>query len=349
MRIAPRLVRTMQPRVPGRGATVTRPLATVAMTAFNAEDTIGPALASALSQDWRPIEVLVVDDASSDATVDRIAAVAAEHPEIRLIRHPVNKGVAAARNTLLAEARGEFVIFFDDDDESAPHRVSAQISRIEAYEARFAPDGPVFCHAARSQTMPDGRRRIETTMGASLGPDEPAPSGLAVAERVLTGRPIRGGFGALATCSQAARLGAYAAVGGFDPAFRRSEDTELSIRVAQAGGHFIGIAEPLVDQTMTMSSEKSLAAECEATLAVLDKHRALFETPCAYRFARRWTRLKYEWLAGRRARFAMGLAGLAASAPLETGRRLAYALPMSSSRAGWRRLHRQASFSGETA
>jgi GT2 family glycosyltransferase len=317
------------------------------MTAFNAEDTIGRALASAIAQDWRPIEILVVDDASKDATVDRIVTFASEHPEIRLIRHPVNQGVAAARNTLLTEARGEFVIFFDDDDESSPHRVSAQIARIEAYEARFAPNGPVFCHAARRQMMPDGRRRIETAMGANLAPDDLAPNGRSVAERVLTGRPVKGGFGALATCSQAARRAAYAVVGGFDAAFRRSEDTELSIRVALAGGHFVGIAEPLVDQTMTISSEKSLAAECEAFLSVLDKHHALFETPRAYQFARRWTRLKHEWLAGRRARFAMGLAGLAVSAPLETGRRLAYALPMSSSREGWRRLHRHSQMKGE--
>lgn len=326
---------------------MTRPLATVALTAFNAEDTIERALASALAQDWRPIEILVVDDASTDATADRVAAVAARNPEVRLIRHPENRGVAAARNTLLEAATGAFVVFFDDDDESVPHRVSAQIARIESYEARFSPEGPVICHAARLQTAPDGRERIEQTMGRIE--DRPAPHGRAVAERILTGRPLADAYGALATCSQAARRSTYAAVGGFDPAFRRSEDTDLSIRLALAGAHFVGVAEPLVRQTLTLASDKTLSAEREAMLALLDKHRALFADAQAQAFARRWTALKFEWLAGRRRAFILGLAELALRRPVETLKRLVYALPMSGSRAGVRRLHKGIQAMGKAA
>lgn len=315
-----------------------RPLATVAMTAFNAQDTIERALNSALAQDWRPIEILVVDDASTDATAARVAAMAALHPEIRLIRHARNQGVAAARNSLLEAAAGAFVVFFDDDDESVPHRVTNQIARIESYEFRFAPDGPVICHAARLQTAPDGTQRVETTMGGREAVR--APHGRAVAERILTGRPLADGYGALATCSQAARRSTYARVGGFDPAFRRSEDTDLSIRLALAGAHFVGVAEPLVRQTLTLANDKTLTAESEAMLALLDKHRAVFGTARAHAFARRWTALKFDWLAGRRRRFAAGLLGLALRRPVETGKRLIYALPMSASRAGVRDLHR---------
>lgn len=326
-----------------------KPQATIAITAFNAEDTIERALASALAQDWRPIEILVVDDASSDSTADRVADAASRHPDIRLIQHATNQGVAAARNSLLEAATGEFVIFFDDDDESVPHRVSAQIARIEDYEARFAPAGPVICHAARLQTLPDGSERIETTIGTSPNTMSPAPHGRAVAERVLTGRPLAGGFGALATCSQAARRSAYTLVGGFDPTFRRSEDTELAVRLALADAHFVGIAEPLVHQTMTLSEEKALTAERDAMLAVLDKHYAVFRDSRAHRFARRWTELKYEWLAGQRIRFAAALAALALRAPVRTAQRVIYALPMSSSRAGWRRLHQHGALAGGQA
>ena len=315
-----------------------RPLATVAVTAFNAEDTIERALTSALAQDWRPIEILVADDASTDATAARVAAMAARHPEIRLIRHARNQGVAAARNSLLEAAAGEFIVFFDDDDESLPHRVTAQIARIETYESRFAPDGPVICHAARLQTAPDGNQRIEATMGGREA--VPAPQGRAVAERILMGRPLVDGYGALATCSQAARRSTYDRVGGFDPAFRRSEDTDLSIRLALADAHFVGVAEPLVRQTLTLASDKTLTAEREAMLALLDKHQAVFDSVRAHAFARRWTALKFDWLAGRRGRFAAGLLALALRRPIETGKRLIYALPMSASRAGVRDLHR---------
>lgn len=324
-----------------------RPLATLAMTAFNAEDTIARALASALAQDWRPVEILVVDDASTDSTADQVAAVAARHPEVRLIRHPANGGVAVARNTLLEAAAGEFIVFFDDDDESVPHRVSTQIARIEAYEARVAQGVPVICHAARLQTAPDGSRRIEPTMGQRE--DHPAPNGPAVAERILIGRPLADGYGALATCSQAARRSTYARVGGFDPAFRRSEDTDLSIRLALAGAHFVGVAEPLVRQTLTLAGDKTLAAERDAMLSLLDKHRAVFADAGAHAFARRWTTLKFEWLAGRRGDFIVGLIGLSLSRPIETLRRIFYAVPMSGSRAGVRRLHRRLPSTGDPA
>ena len=325
------------------------PLVTIAITAFNAEDTIERAVLSALAQEWRPVEILVVDDASSDATVERVATMETQHPEIRLIRHSVNQGVAAARNTLIEHATGEFIVFFDDDDQSAQHRVAAQLGRIKSYEARFSPAGPVICHSARRLTMPDGGHRIEAAMGSSLAEVDLAPNGLAVAERVLTGRPIAGGFGALATCSQAARRDTYVQLGGFDPQFRRSEDTEFAIRAALAGAHFVGIAEPLVEQTMTLSSEKSLVNECQAMLALLDKHREFFGSVQAYSFARRWIELKHHWLAGHRGRFALGLAGLAARAPLQTARRCAYAIPMTGSRAWMRRFHRVGSSRGIAA
>jgi GT2 family glycosyltransferase len=327
---------------------VDNPLVTIAVTAFNAEDTIERAIASALAQSWRPVEILVVDDASTDGTVELVSSVARKHPEIKLIRHKENQGVGEARNTLIQAAVGQFVVFFDDDDVSVPHRVCTQIKRIIAYEHRFAPEGLVVCHSARRQTMPDGGKRIERAMGDRLALTEPAPSGKRVAERVLTGRPITGGLGASATCSQAARRSTYQHIGGFDPAFRRSEDTEFCIRAALAGGHFIGIAEPLVEQTMTLSSEKTLSAEYEAMMSVLDKHQSVFGTARAHSFARRWLWLKYQLLAGRRVSFAIGLAVLAIKAPLQTVRRFVYALPMSESRAGVRRLHLHASPAKDT-
>ena len=324
-----------------------KPLATIAMTAFNAEHSIARALRSALAQDWRPIEIVVVDDASSDGTADVVAAIAARHPEVRLIRHLRNSGVAASRNTLIEHATGEFVIFFDDDDESITSRVSRQIARIEAYEADFAPEGPVICHAARQQILPDGSVRIEETMGQNEG--GPAPQGAGVAERILTGRPIANGYGAVATCSQAARARVYTLVGGFDPDFRRSEDTDLAIRLALAGAHFVGVAEPLVRQTMAVTSDKGLSAERAAMLALLEKHRAVFGGERAYRFARRWMELKFDWIAGRRVRFLAGLARLALTSPAQTARRLVYALPMSGSRAGLRSLYRDEYQRGATA
>src|SRR5262245_34415986 len=224
-------------------------LVTIGITAFNAAATIERAVRSALAQSWHPVEILIVDDCSADATIQILTGLCREQPEIRLIRHESNHGIAATRNRILAEARGEFVAFFDDDDESLPERVEDQLRRILEYEREFANEAPVICHTARLQLYPDGNRQIVPTMGEREG--HPAPAGPSVAERILLGKRLNDAYGACATCSQLARVATYAIVGGFDPALARSSDTDLNIRLALAGAHFVGIAQALVVQTMT--------------------------------------------------------------------------------------------------
>src|ERR1043165_3384420 len=103
---------------------LTPPLVTVGLTAFNSADTVVRALHSALRQTWRPIEVVAVDDCSTDGTRVILDRLAEQHPELRLFGNAINGGVAVSRNRIVGEARGEFVVFFDDDDESLPERVA---------------------------------------------------------------------------------------------------------------------------------------------------------------------------------------------------------------------------------
>lgn len=313
------------------------PLVTIGMTAFDAEASIARAVRSALAQQWRPLEIVVVDDASRDATGSILAGLAAAHPELRVFTQPANGGVAAARNRVIAEAKGEFVCFFDDDDESAPERVGAQLDRILAYERDFAGGAPVICHTARRLLHADGSSRIAPTMGEMAG--RPAPAGPAVAHRILAGTPLADGNGACPTCSQMARTSLYRALGGFDPALRRAEDTEFSIRLARAGGHFVGIGTPLVHQRMTLTADKTLADERRYALAVIDKHRDLFASAARYRFARDWLELKHDWLARRRLAFAARLLRLGANHPVGTTQRLLRALPNFGINRAFRQFH----------
>ena len=77
-------------------------LVTVGLTVFNSESTVKSAVGSALGQNRRPVEVLIVDDASTDASWAIISALAGVHPEIRAFRHAANMGVGAAKNVLAA-------------------------------------------------------------------------------------------------------------------------------------------------------------------------------------------------------------------------------------------------------
>ncbi len=89
---------------------MTYPLITAAITAYNAAETIGDAIQSAVMQDWPRLEIVIVDDCSTDCTVALIEAVIRDHnsPDrpMRLISLPKNGGVAQARNMLLRAAMG---------------------------------------------------------------------------------------------------------------------------------------------------------------------------------------------------------------------------------------------------
>jgi glycosyltransferase involved in cell wall biosynthesis len=312
------------------------PLLTIGITAYNAENTIERAVRSALAQDYPSVEIVVVDDGSRDGTVVTLERLAATHPQLKLLVQPRNAGVAAARNRIIAEARGAFIAFFDDDDASEPDRTSRQISRLLAQEAALGSTALVVCHTARTQLYPDGTRRTEP----ALGEGSQAPTGPAVARRVLIGAPLADAYGSCATCSQLARTATYRSLGGFDPALRRSEDLDFAIRLARAGGHFVGIAAPLVTQTMTNTSDKSLADEERWQLAVIDKHRDFFESDDAFHFCRDWVGLRYAWIGGYRLRFATRLIGLAARRPWQTAQRLLLALPNLAGNRALGRLHR---------
>ena len=101
-----------------------RPLVSVVVAAYDCERYIAATLDSALAQDHEPIEVIVVDDGSTDST-----AAIVEHYGVRLIRRP-NGGQGAAKNTGVAAARGELVAFLDHDDLWAPHKIGRQVEAL---------------------------------------------------------------------------------------------------------------------------------------------------------------------------------------------------------------------------
>lgn len=111
------------------------PLVSVIMPVWNAEQTVATALRSLFAQSWRNLEILVVDDASTDDSWLALQSLAEECPDdmsLRLIRHEVNQGAYAARNTALAEARGELLTCHDADDWSHPEKLARQVAALQA-------------------------------------------------------------------------------------------------------------------------------------------------------------------------------------------------------------------------
>lgn len=313
-------------------------LVTVGITAFNAVDSIDRAIDSALRQTHQNIEIVVVDDCSSDGTLDLLVRRALVNRKLRILPSSTNAGVAVARNKIISEARGEFLVFFDDDDISEPSRIEEQLQRIVQYEASFGGGAPVICHTARTVVHADGQSYIAPTMGEREG--RAAPSGINVAKRILMGTPLEDGYGAIPTCSQMARTATYRLIGGFDVELRRSEDTEFSVRLSLRGGHFVGIAKPLVIQHMTRTSEKSLSEELRNMLLVMQKHHDFLKRYGEYEFCVCWLKAKHVLLEGNKPKFLFSMAAIAFRWPLLTLQRLLPARRNLSLNRAFSRFHR---------
>src|ERR687896_831399 len=99
------------------------------------------ALPSALAQEDVEIEVIVVDDGSSDTTPDALAELA--DPRVRVLRHQRARGVARARNAGIAAARGEWIAFLDDDDLWSPRKLRLQLERAADTKAHVLYTGVI--------------------------------------------------------------------------------------------------------------------------------------------------------------------------------------------------------------
>lgn len=296
-----------------------QPLITIGITAYNAQDTIARAVQSALDQTYQQLEILITDDASTDQTPSILNALQAKHDHITLITQGHNQGVAAARNQIIENAKGDYIAFFDDDDISAPDRIEKQYEAILNYKQTHE-DAAIICHAARTQNY-GPKSRIEPAIHGYSGPG--------VAARILFGRPLPGhAIGSFATCCQMAETSLYKNLGGFDEHFRRSEDTDLAVRHALKDGHFISAGtQPLVTQTMTKDSDKTLKKEYTYSQKLLKKHRAFLQACGHESHARAWLKMKYRYYFHGKRALIKGLSTLLITSPVRSLQRLLWALP----------------------
>jgi glycosyltransferase involved in cell wall biosynthesis len=107
----------------------------VVIPTYNRASLVRQSIQSALNQTYKDLEVLVVDDGSTDETYEAVKMYF-EHPEVRYLRHEQNKGHQAARNTGIKNARGEYIAFLDSDDTWIPQKIDLQLSALGTKKAK---------------------------------------------------------------------------------------------------------------------------------------------------------------------------------------------------------------------
>lgn len=120
-----------------------QPIVSVVLPCFNAAEHLAATLASVSAQSLREIEILCVDDGSTDATREVIKDAAKGDPRIRLLQHPGgrNEGVSRSRQLGVATAKGELVAFLDADDLFHPTKLERQVEALRPTDA-------LMCHTA---------------------------------------------------------------------------------------------------------------------------------------------------------------------------------------------------------
>jgi teichuronic acid biosynthesis glycosyltransferase TuaG len=101
------------------------------MSAFNAKDTIGEAIASALNGTHRNLEILVIDDGLTDGTQNTVTDLAGKDQRIKYYKNPTNLGAYKSRNLMLEAATGQFIAFLDSDDTWEPNKLEERLKMLK--------------------------------------------------------------------------------------------------------------------------------------------------------------------------------------------------------------------------
>jgi glycosyltransferase involved in cell wall biosynthesis len=231
------------------------PGCSVVIPTHNRAKLVARAVSSVLAQAHRPLEVLVVDDGSTDDTEAVVSAFPSEL--VRYIRKEKNSGAAESRNRGAREARYEFLTFLDSDDEARPEWLATMLDALQGEGV-----GVVCCGLQHYDAQ---GRFLRTLMPMDMGP----------AFDHTVGRFTHGGVFAL-------RKALFDEVGGYDATLASGQHTELAIRLInhmrQRGLRISIVNQPLIRVNVHSGARirTNWNALFEGSLAALAKHPDTF-------------------------------------------------------------------------
>ena len=223
---------------------------------YNKAAYVHRAIDSVFAQSFEDLEVVVVDDGSTDAGGEIVAAI--EDPRLRLIRQ-ANAGVAAARNVGIGAARGRWVAFLDADDTWHPDRLARQLAALLR-----APD--VVWAAGAFVTTGRGRMRQ-----APQTPD----AWFAEPDVLKDALSILGAGWMLWTGTVMVRRDVLAQLGGFDPMLKVGEDIYLWARLAVQHPRLVYVRAPIATYSQDIRHSLTRRAAADGILDQLELARRL--------------------------------------------------------------------------
>jgi glycosyltransferase involved in cell wall biosynthesis len=186
-------------------------LVTVVIPTRNRREDLRKAITSVKAQTWPHMEIVVVDDGSTDGTSRMLSEMAAADAAMRVIRNETPRGGGAARNQGIEAASGAWVAFLDDDDAWLPGKLEAQVAALRAQPKAVAATCAYFYRA----------------------PWRPERVAHVKAHATIQDLLSRNSLGGASVCL--ARTETLRAIGGFDPLRRSGQDWDLWLRLSLEG------------------------------------------------------------------------------------------------------------------
>ena len=213
----------------------------VLMPAYNSGKYVTQAIESVLAQTWRDFELIVIDDGSSDSTLEMIEKCAARDPRIRVITQP-NAGLSTTLNRGINLAGNEWIFRMDNDDLMRPNRIERQLA--------FIAEHPELSVASSLVRHIDGNNRV-------IGKDNSKLFTYEAIDRLIAAN----GLVSFSHPAVAFRKSAVLAVGGYRKEFFPAEDIDLWNRLVENGYKVLVQPEYLLDYRMhgnsaTISGQK---------------------------------------------------------------------------------------------
>lgn len=239
------------------------PRVSVLIPVFNGDGSIQRAIRSCLSQTLSDIEVIVIDDASTDRTAEVVGSLARDDPRIRLVGLGQNAGPGAARTAGLREATGDWVAILDADDQIETTRFSTLIQIAEEDDL---------------DAIADNLALLDPGLGQTVGTAFPLAPGDAVhltPERFLeNARP--GGKVNLGWMQPLVRRDFLIRHAIVWPAIRHAEDLVFIMRLLLNGARFTLVGDPLYIYTQRRGAESGIRSATSRTVrSDREQHRAL--------------------------------------------------------------------------
>lgn len=235
----------------------------VILPCYNRSKSLKAACESVLHQSWRDLELIVVDDASSEDL--RAVVEALDDPRVRYLRHTTNGGASRARNTGLAAAEGRFIAFQDSDDLWLPGKLERQIAQFEA----LPPDVGVVT-GSKILYGRDGAHNY----GSGKVTCAPPPEGRLRLDEDQVRRFLAGNR--ISLQNALFRREAFPGTHWFDPCAKANADWEFTARLAQHTKIFEDI-EPVVLAFISADSiSKNTRKKILGLLRILKKNRQAF-------------------------------------------------------------------------